>query len=48
MTDVAAGYTGTVLGPVITDPKTGAGYRQVFSYENGECTDRYITKVRSA
>lgn len=45
---IPAGFTGTVLGPVATDPRTGESCRQVFIYEGGECTDRYVTITRRA
>jgi hypothetical protein len=40
---IPARFTGTALGAVTTDPRTGEECRQVFLYENGECTDAYVT-----
>jgi hypothetical protein len=36
-----------ILGEVTTDPRTGEQCRQIFEYERGECTDRYVTMVHT-
>jgi hypothetical protein len=36
--------TGTEYGETFTD-EHGVRWHQVFEYENGECVDRYVTKV---
>ena len=37
-------YTGTEYGETFTDER-GIRWHQVFEYVNGECVDRYVTKV---
>ena len=36
-------FTGTILGPIESDPRTGEEFRTVFTYQRGECTDAYVT-----
>lgn len=36
-------YTGTLRGPVVTNPATGEQSRVILEYENGECSGRYVT-----
>ena len=43
----ASRFTGTLLGPAtFSRARDIQGVRQVFEYERGECTDRYVTTVR--
>jgi hypothetical protein len=37
-------FTGAEYGETFTD-EHGIRWHQVFEYENGECVDRYVTKV---
>jgi hypothetical protein len=36
-------FTGAILGLIEDDPKTGTGFRSVFTYQRGECTDAHVT-----
>jgi len=47
MRETPAGFTGTILGEPATNTKTGEVCQQVFEYENGDCTDRYVTILKS-
>lgn len=44
--NVSATYTGTVLGEIVTDTRTGEQAQQVFEYQHGQCVDRYVTVTR--
>ena len=43
----SANFTGTLRGPVETDPRTGEQFRAVIEYERGWCVDKFVTIVRT-